>query len=248
MNFKEYSKYYNLLYKDKNTHTECSYVIKKLEQYHESSIKKVLELGAGSGRHGAIFKKMGIDWAGIERSVEMIQLAAEKKVTIIQGDIIDVNLNEKYPAIASLFHVVSYLTSNRQLNQLFQNVHRHLDNNGIFLFDVWYTPAVYFQKPEKRRKEVEDEDLRIVRHACPIVDWNKSVVNVIYKIKIFNKRNGETTKIQENHPMRHFTIPEIENIAGFHNFEFIEAEEWLTGKAPSTDTWGVTMIMRKYGK
>ena len=35
----------------------------------------------------------------------------------------------------SLFHVVSYLTTDKKINSLFKNVYKHLKTNGLFIFD-----------------------------------------------------------------------------------------------------------------
>lgn len=247
MNFQEYSKYYNLLYKDKDTLTECRYVLRKLDEHTKGSVKNILELGAGSGRHGKIFKENGIRWTGVELSKDMISLGKKMGLNLIQGDISEFELDTKFSAIVSLFHVVSYLNSNDQLNRLFKNVNYHLEPNGCFLFDVWYTPAVYFQKPEDRKKVVEDDEIKIIRYANPRIDWNQNVVEVNYKIHVTNKITSEVHEFTENHPMRHFSIPEIKLLANHNNLEFIEAEEWLTGRTPGVDTWGVTMILRKNG-
>ena len=47
--------------------------------------------------------------------------------------------------------------------------------------------------------------------------------------------------------MRHFSIPEIKLLAEFSGFEFLKAEEFVTGNEPSPVTWGVNFILRKNG-
>ena len=56
---------------------------------------------------------------------------------------------------------------------------------------------------------------------------------------------GQKTAIIERHPIRHFTLPEIAFIADSVGFECLAFEEFLTGRTPSEDTWGVCVIMRK---
>jgi SAM-dependent methyltransferase len=72
----------------------------------------------------------------------------------IVADITNFSVNNKFDVAVSLFHVISYLTNNNQLVECFNTVNNHLNEKGIFIFDVWYTPAVYMQKPETRVKEL----------------------------------------------------------------------------------------------
>jgi len=45
--------------------------------------------------------------------------------------------------------------------------------------------------------------------------------------------------------MRHFSLPEIDIVAGVHGFERVAAEEFLTGNVPSESTWGVCVILKR---
>lgn len=243
-NFNLYSQYYNLLYQDKDTYKECEYVIDLLQQYKVLD-KKLLEFGAGSGRHGKVFEQMSWQWSGIERSESMTQLARAAGLQIHQGDIANTKLEGSFSVVLSLFHVVSYLTDNASLRATFQNAYQHLDTGGIFLFDVWYSPAVYFQQPEPRIKTVENEQIKVIRKATPTVDWNQNRVEVQYDIQVYAKVNAQVEHFTEIHAMRHFSLPELQLLADTIGFSWLHAEEWLTGKLPGTDTWGVCCLLKK---
>ena len=45
--------------------------------------------------------------------------------------------------------------------------------------------------------------------------------------------------------MRYFSLPEIELFANKSGFKIISSEEWLSGKIPSFNTWGVCWFFRK---
>ena len=59
-NFSLYSKYYDLLYNDKDYAMESNYVIETLKRF-SPNIKSVLELGSGSGAHAKYFCKNGFE-------------------------------------------------------------------------------------------------------------------------------------------------------------------------------------------
>ena len=246
-NFQTYSQYYDLLYKDKNYGVESAYVLSKIKTYSPQA-KTILELGSGSASHASYFCSDKYIVSGIERSQEMINQAVSKKIkgfTPILGDIVTTKINQKFDVVISLFHVISYLTDNDSLLQCFQNTYNHLEENGIFLFDIWYTPAVYHQKPETRIKRLENPNIQITRIAQPELDYNRNVVTVNFEVFIKDKKTNELQVLNENHPMRHFSIPEIELVAKLSNFEIIKVEEFLTENIASENTWGVCFILKK---
>ena len=77
-NFQHYSKYYDLLYKDKNYKAESQYVIKKMKQFAPSATQMV-ELGSGSGSHAHYFCEAGFKVTGIERSPDMIAVEKDEQ-------------------------------------------------------------------------------------------------------------------------------------------------------------------------
>ena len=245
MNFEAYSRYYDLLYGDKDTICEVDYVEALLAQ-HGCTGRSILELGCGSGRHGEVLKKRGWDWAGIERSPDMAALARLRGLEVVTGSAEGAVMTDRtFDTVTSLFHVVSYLTHNDQLRATFQNVYDHLIPGGLFIFDVWYSPAVYHQRPETRTREVEDDSTKVIRHATPEIDWNRNLVEARYDIEMIDKSTAETTSFNEIHPMRHFSLPELQFISSSCGFDWIFAEEWLTGNKPSDSTWGVCCGVRK---
>lgn len=246
-NFEQYSRYYDLLYKDKNYKEESKYVIKKIEKWKVRPTN-ILELGSGSGSHASFFCEAGYEVTGIERSPEMVALAKSKKITgftPIIGDISSFEVQQKFDVALSLFHVISYLTENQSLVDCFKTVHNHLNSNGIFMFDIWYSPAVYHQKPETRIKRLENDELKILRLAESKIESHRNTVEVDFEVIINDKLTHSSERIVEKHLMRHFSIPEIKMLASFTGFEVVLAEEFLTEKNPSENTWGVYFILKK---
>lgn len=163
----------------------------------------------------------------------------------MEGDIRHLDLQDTFDAAIALFHVISYLNDNNDLISCFQGVYKHLADNGIFIFDVWYTPTVLIQKPEIRIKRLENEYLKITRIAEPKSLINKSIVNVNYEILIEDKKNSRLITFQEMHSMRHFTINELYFLAEITRFEIVEYCEFVSDNPLSEQTWGAVFIMKK---
>jgi SAM-dependent methyltransferase len=246
-NFNAYSKYYDLIYNNKNYSSEVDYVTSLFNKYG-SKINNVLELGSGTGNHANYFTSKKYNITGIERSKEMVLLSNEKKINgfhAINGDISNTFLDIKFDAVISLFHVISYLTENDSILNCFKTTNKHLEVGGLFIFDVWFTPAVLTQQPSNKIKKLEDENIKVVRIAEPLSDHTKNTIDVNFSIFITNKRNSSTELIEESHKMRHFSISEIDLLCKLSGFEILHTEEFLTTNNPDTNTWGVCFVLRK---
>ncbi len=247
MNFEFYSQYYDLLYRDKDYRAESDYVISLLKKYSPDS-HSLLELGCGTGKHAEYLCKNGYRVHGIERSADMLKIAATRKIdgfTTTQSDITLFSLDQKFDAAISLFHVISYLTEKQDLKTTFDNVARHLTKGGIFLFDVWHTEAVLFLQPEERIKQTEDEGIRIIRKTTPVNIPEQSRVDVHFDVEVTELASGTRHTFSELHPMKHFTIHEISLLADQSGFKLLGSEEFLTGNIPVKETWGVCHILKK---
>lgn len=246
-NFNKYSQYYDLLYQDKNYKTESDYVYKSLKSF-DSDLKNVLELGCGSGNHAHFLVANGLRITGLDRSENMITQAKSKKINDfipIQGDITHFELKQTFDAAISLFHVISYLTDNKSLIACLTSVWHHLKPGGLFMFDIWFTPAVYSQKPETRVKKLENDTISVLRIAESVCDASKNIVNVNFEVLIKDKETKQLEVLKELHPMRHFSIPELEILAEFTGFELVKTEEFLTRELPSEKTWAICVLFRK---
>ncbi|MEK0445167.1 MAG: hypothetical protein RLZZ399_488 [Verrucomicrobiota bacterium] len=243
--FQAYSQYYDLLYRDKDYESEVAYVDSLLRRY-EIPGKDLLELGCGTGRHARRLSELGYQILGLERSSRMVEAAQQTAAfQCLVGDACTSRLGRTFSAVLALFHVVSYQVSNSSLRALFERSAEHLQKGGLFVFDVWYSPAVYANKPEPRIKTVSDEQIRVHRIAEPQIYPSENRVDVHYTIMVEDRHQGQLTSFQEVHPMRHFSLPELELLAQLCGFESLGAEEFLTGRTPSEDTWGVCLVFRK---
>jgi SAM-dependent methyltransferase len=243
--FNGYARYYDLLYQDKDYLGEVNY-IQSLLNRHGISEGNLLEFGSGTGKHASLLANRGFLVHGIERSAEMVaQAVPVNGFTCEQGDICIVQLGRTYDAVLSLFHVMSYQTSNADLIAVFARAADHLKKGGLFIFDFWYSPAVYAQRPVVRVKRMANEQVEITRLAEPVIYPNNNRVDVNYTIFARDTASGAMQINTETHPMRHFSLSEIDLLASIHGFDCIGAEEFLSGKAAGEDTWGVCVTLKR---
>lgn len=251
--FGKYSSYYNLLYKDKDYAGEVEYV-HNLIRKHYPEANDILDLGCGTGGHDFLLTEKGYHVTGIDRSEEMLAVANSQLSSLIpnpsslsftQGDIRNIRLNKNFDAVISLFHVMSYQTSNEDLRAAFETAKAHLKPGGVFIFDCWYGPAVLTERPAMRVKRLEDDATSVLRIAEPAVFPNDNVVDVNYTILITDKKSGVTEELREIHRMRYLFKPETEMMLSDAGFKPLVCEEWMTGKEPGSATWSVGWVAGK---
>ena len=243
--FDAYSRYYDILYKDKDYVAETAY-IQALLTRHGFTSGHLLELGSGTGKHAQLLVKCGYTVDGIERSAEMIaKIPVISGFSCQQGDIRSFRMQRSYDAVLSLFHVLSYQVSNEDVHAVFARAAEHLKPGGIFIFDFWYSPAVYTQKPTTRVKRMFDGQAEVTRVAEPSIYPNENRVDVNYTIFAKERASHSIQTFTELHRMRHFSMPEIDLFADAAGLKRVGTEEFLTGYEPSEMTWGVCVTLQR---
>ncbi len=242
--FKKSSEFYNLIYKNKDSYSEAIYIDNFIKRFKPNT-DHILELGCGTGRHLQEMLKLGYKVKGIDISAEMLQMIPKLEGLELEcTNIVDFQSDKKFNVITALFHVVSYINDIESLDSLFCNTKSNLSDGGLFIFDVWFTPAVMSIEPSIRVLEINNENYEITRIATPKIDYINNLVEVNYKFFIFDKNLNSNETFEEKHLMRHFSITEIDAIAKKHGFQNLVNEEWLTGKFPSNKTWGVVFVYK----
>jgi len=252
--FANYARYYDLLYQDKNYDEEAGYLDGLIKKYHPST-ETLLELGCGTGKHAIALTQYGYSVHGIDFSDDMLKEAEARhqmlpkevasKLSFASGDVRNYRCDRQFDSILSLFHIISYQTTNKDLIDMMDTVKSHLKPGGLFIFDCWYGPTVLTDRPVVRCKELEDEAIKVTRIAQPKMYPNENCVDVNYSIIIKDKKTNQIDEVKETHKMRYLFAPEIEILLNQAGLELLDKQEWLTGNEPGFDTWGVCFIARK---
>jgi hypothetical protein len=157
------------------------------------------------------------------------------------GDIRKARLQERYDAVVSLFHVLSYQITDEDVRLSLKTASQHLSAGGILLFDFWYGPAVLGNPPQTRLKRMESDGLKIVRVTEPTLHPNENVVDVEFLFFV-GEKDFKFCEFEEMHRMRYFFLPELESFLAHAGFTPRHKLEWLTGNIPSTKSWSVYVL------
>lgn len=249
---KQYAKYYDLIYLDKDYNGECDYVDKILKKHSSRKVQTILDAGCGTGGHVFQLSKMGYDVTGIDASKDMIRIAKKKaRETSIPAffdvaDLRDFNLRKIFDSCISMFSVINYLKTYDDLEKAFSCIRRHLRKGGLFVFDFWYGPAVTNVRPMPKKKIVSKGDIRIVRFAEPSLNTLDHICEVEFDLLVLRKKTLLYSG-KEKHLVRYYFPKEIEYFLNASRFSLLKLCPFLDLQSyPSEQTWDVTAIARAF--
>ena len=251
--FDHYARYYDLLYRDKDYATEAAYVAALLQE-HAPGAATLVELGCGTGTHAELLARLGYTVHGVDMSEAMVERANARRAALAPelaarlsfsvGDARSVRLGVRADAVISLFHVMSYQSTNADLGAAFETARAHLAEGGLFLFDCWHGPSVLTDPPVLRIKRLADQAIEVERIAEPTLHYNDNLVDVHYDVRITELASGVRQQLHETHRMRYLFPVELDLFAEQAGMRRAFIHEWLTREAPLPPAWGACYGMR----
>jgi SAM-dependent methyltransferase len=256
--FSQYALYYNAIYSDKNYEEECDFLEFVFRKYSRDTPKKILDAGCGTGNHLIPMAKRGYTLTGIDLSKEMLSIAKERrrrlasarnnelKIELKRADIrnFDLGGGETFDACICMFAVLGYVTKTAEVLSAFSSVRKHLRKGGLFIFDVWYGPAVLHIGPTPRLKRVENNGVRIYRFAQPSLLKKENICKVNYDFLVL-KGKRVLLEYQELHTVRYYYKDELRRLLHKAGFQLLEVGAFPGFHSkPSKQTWEIAVVAR----
>lgn len=205
-----------------------NYVLKICKRHHHSP-QHILDCACGTGNVTYELASRGFQAVGVDMSQEMICVALGKSTfaqspqpEFIQSDLCNMELNRKFDTITCLYDSLNYLTTPQMLQSAFQQINKHLQANGLFIFDMntpyAFETDMFTQSDHRPRQKLQydwiaqyDEHTRLCQ--VDMTYWRRG-------------EDGEIAQFKENHCERSYTMLEIEeclNSAGLHLLEAFDS-------------------------
>jgi len=248
--FGGYARVYDWLYEDKDYQSEADFVLSLANVYASQPVKSVLDLGCGTGGHALPLAERGMEVTGVDCSPAMLELGRTKaeyagcRAEFVEGDIQSVRLGRQFSLAIAMFAVMGYQTTNAALQATLATVREHLVPGGVFIFDVWFGPAVLSQRPAPRFKEVQHGSHRIMRFSQPDLDLLSQIVTVEFRIMEFAGARLECD-FHETHQMRFFFPQELKMLLMAAGLEFELLCPFMEhGRETTERDWSTTVVAR----
>lgn len=250
--FKKYSQFYDLIYQDKDYIKEANYIDRIIHKNTTIRPKNILSLGCGTGSYELLFAKKGYQIDGVDLSSQMLALAKKKishsklssKISLHQGDIRKIALNKQFDIVVMLFNIAGYMLENRDFTDCLLNVSKHLKSGGLFLFDCFHAPIVLRDHIPYQIKETNHGGSKIIRLTKSKLIWDTNVVDINFRV--LNIRGTKTiSDINERHPIRYFSLPELDNFLTNAGFERLFTYDWLETSPEVRNKRDILTVARK---
>lgn len=248
MVFDEYARCYDMFYRDKPYAGEARYVADLIREQAPGA-QRVLNLGCGTGRHDRELVKLGFDVTGVDQSEKMVELARGKiddhgsHLTYECGDMRSWR-GGNFDAVVSLFHVMSYQTTDEDVRASMRTVADSLRPGGVCVFDFWFAPGVVADPPVVRSREASEGGWKATRLSTPEFAPERNVVAVHFDIDLHGP-DGQESSLSEVHEMRYFFGPELEKMAQDIGLDILELSRWMSRSQPTDKDWNAVMVLRK---
>ncbi|HIY60325.1 MAG TPA: class I SAM-dependent methyltransferase [Candidatus Eisenbergiella stercorigallinarum] len=214
----------------------------------------VLELGCGTGTLTQLLARRGYDMIGVDRSEEMLAVAAQKAaeegldILYLEQDMQSFELYGTVRAAVCVCDSLNYLLGEEQLRETFRLVNNYLDPGGVFLFD--------FNTVYKYEKILGDVTIAENREDCAFIWENfydeETRINE-YDLTFFVRekdgaQGGLFRRFLETHCQRGYELSEIRALLEEGGLRFEEALDADTLGEVTPESGRIYCIAREQGK
>ena len=242
----EYAAAYDALYHDKDYVAEVDRIEDVFSIHGTGPVRRVLDLGCGTGGHARLLAERGYQVVGVDRSAAMLERARERAsgVRFELCEIADLDLGETFDAVLMMFAVLGYHAGNADVQAALRAVRRHLHPGGLFICDVWYGPAVLHEGPSERIKVIGGDEDQVIRVASGHLDERHHLCTVRYQL--WRLEHGRLAgQVREQHRMRYFFPLELELFVSEAGLELVRLGAFPgLDDEPSSATWNAAVVAR----
>ncbi|WP_353092548.1 methyltransferase domain-containing protein [Tissierella praeacuta] len=224
--YDKFASIYDELMMDFNYEDWFNYIEEIFKKYNKEP-KKVIEMACGTGNLSCYLAKKGYNLTCFDLSDNMLSQAYEKlrrfkNVKIIRQNMIDFNLNGLYDSVISICDSINYITEEEELFKTFKNVWNHLEDNGIFIFDI---NSFYKLKYIIGNNTFVEDREEVFYTWQNYYDANKNICE--FYLTFFYSEDGETyERFDEEHKERAYKLKDIVKLlekAGFKYIDYFQA-------------------------
>lgn len=190
MEYKEFAKYYDKFYKNKNYAKETEFLKNFINQND-----KIIDIGCGTGIHAFLLQQNGFKVDGLDLNKEMLEIAKTRiHSNLYLQNVLDININQKYDVIISMFAVLNHLKNTQELEKSLMNLKNILTNEGVIIIDL--------HNPQNSGSKTDSYN-----NITRTMEWDYDKTNKKEDSKIIFEIDGK--KYIDNHTFRIFTVDEV---------------------------------------
>lgn len=219
--------------------------IQDIFKKYEKDPGKILEMACGTGNLSYYLGKEGYKLTCFDISEEMLSLAYNKlldfpNVRVFRQNMVDFRLGEKFDSVISVCDSINYILEDKDLYNTFKNVWNHLEEGGIFIFDI----NSYYKLEEFIGSNIFIEDRDNIFYIWENY-FNKEEEIANFHLTFFVKEDEVYTRFNEEHRQRAYRIDRLVKVLEEVGFSQLDYFKGFTFTRPETKTKRINFVAIK---
>jgi SAM-dependent methyltransferase len=226
----QYALYYDLLYANRDVRREADFIESIIRKFSHVKVKKILDVGCGTGMHSIELGKRGYNVIGIDISEEMVKKAREKargmeNVSFLVGDAANTVFKDKFDAAIAMYGVASYFIEDEALMKFLSSIRQNIVEGGLFIFDTWNIfgvndKRVYYEMPSPEFRK--SGNMLAIKESTWTIDLMNQLADVDISWSIVDLSRGGVDVFSHRIRLRLFIPREIKHIMRDCGFSLCE--------------------------
>lgn len=191
--------------------------------------RSVLEMACGTGTIALGLSENGYYVEGCDLSEEMLTIAQEKafanqkKLRFLVQDIRTMDMRRTYDAVICMCDGLNYITSESDLKRVFENVQKHLNPGGTFIFDLSTLYKLREVIGNETFAETFDEGAYIWENQY---DETQDVLE--FWLTLFVEESGLYSRSEEYHKQKSYDVETVKTLLpdGFKLLEVLDGDDF----------------------
>lgn len=239
--YAEFAKYYDDLIKEDIPYEKWALAVRKICSDYNVKQDRYLDAACGTGNLTEEISKNFNECFAVDMSSEMLAQASSKyqgRIKFVCQDMRNLNLNRKFNLITCALDGTNYLLNENDIESFFTSVGRHLEDDGIFVFDI----NTYYKLTHIVGNNIFTYDGKKVYYT-----WeNELEDNIVSMYLTFFIKNGDMySRFDEFHQERAYKEDEIENYIKKSGLRVIKKLNCYEDKKITENTERITYVVKK---
>ncbi len=193
--------YYDLIYAPIVDYArEVDLLEEVFARYAARPVRRVLDLGCGTGSHGLVLAERGYDVLGVDRSEAFLEVAKEKATNLdrpprfVVGDMRDLGEVGRFDALISMFGAFDHLPR-AEVGDALRGFREGLEPGGVLVFEWWNEAGA--RDGHQDWLERDGEGIHLIRMGEGRVDAAAHALTITLKHLILRGERVEQTFIEQ---------------------------------------------------
>ncbi|MCL6572240.1 MAG: class I SAM-dependent methyltransferase [Bacillus sp. (in: Bacteria)] len=249
MSYQQFAYLYDELMKHAPYDLWVTFVKERLVKYNGAvGTPRLLDLACGTGELSIRFSKAGFQVTGVDLSEDMLAVAQAKaedfgvRIPFFQQNMADLEGQGQFDAIVIFCDSLNYLETEEEVVATFSEVIEHLNDDGLFFFDV-HSVSKLAEGFINQTFAICEEQVSYIWNSFP----GELPNSVEHELSFFvlDERTGKYDRIDELHFQRTYSVEQYSSWLTEIGFELLEVCADFEDGEPQTHSERIFFVARK---